>query len=58
MADLENLTTTLEGSIVTLEPLRPEHAEELWEAARANGVQVMQEEGLAQLLRAMPLPAS
>ena len=32
---MENLTTTLEGSIVTLEPLRPEHAEELWEAAQA-----------------------
>jgi hypothetical protein len=26
--------------------------------ARANGVQVMQEEGLAQLLRAMALPAA
>jgi RimJ/RimL family protein N-acetyltransferase len=35
MARLENLTTRLEGSIVTLEPLRPEHAEELWEAAQA-----------------------
>jgi RimJ/RimL family protein N-acetyltransferase len=35
MAGLENLTTRLEGSIVTLEPLRPEHAEELWEAAQA-----------------------
>ena len=32
---MENLTATLEGSIVTLEPLRPEHAEELWEAAQA-----------------------
>jgi N-acetyltransferase len=32
---LENLTTRLEGSIVTLEPLRPEHAEELWQAAQA-----------------------
>jgi len=29
------LTTRLEGSIVTLEPLRAEHAEELWEAAQA-----------------------
>ena len=35
MAHVENLTTRLEGSIVTLEPLRPEHAEELWEAAQA-----------------------
>jgi N-acetyltransferase len=35
MAALENLTTRLEGSIVTLEPLLPEHAEELWEAAQA-----------------------
>ena len=35
MAGLENLTTTLAGSIVTLEPLRREHAEELWEAAQA-----------------------
>lgn len=32
---MENLTTRLEGSIVTLEPLRPEHTEELWEAAQA-----------------------
>ncbi len=32
---MENLTTRLEGSIVTLEPLLPEHAEELWEAAQA-----------------------
>jgi RimJ/RimL family protein N-acetyltransferase len=32
---LENLTTRLQGSIVTLEPLAPEHAEELWEAAQA-----------------------
>lgn len=30
-----NLTARLEGSIVTLEPLRAEHAEELWEAAQA-----------------------
>ena len=35
MAGLENLTTRLAGSIVTLEPLRAEHAEELWEAAQA-----------------------
>jgi RimJ/RimL family protein N-acetyltransferase len=34
MAAVENLTTHLEGSIVTLEPLREEHAEELWEAAQ------------------------
>ena len=32
---MENLTARLEGSIVTLEPLRAEHAEELWEAAQA-----------------------
>lgn len=32
---MENLTVQLEGSIVTLEPLRAEHAEELWEAAQA-----------------------
>lgn len=32
---VENLTATLEGSIVTLEPLRAEHAEELWAAAQA-----------------------
>jgi RimJ/RimL family protein N-acetyltransferase len=32
---VENLTERLEGSIVTLEPLREEHAEELWEAAQA-----------------------
>jgi N-acetyltransferase len=35
MAAVENLTERLEGSIVTLEPLREEHAEELWEAAQA-----------------------
>ena len=34
MARLENLATRLEGSIVTLEPLRPEHTEELWKAAQ------------------------
>ena len=32
---MEGLTTRLEGSIVVLEPLREEHAEELWEAAQA-----------------------
>lgn len=32
---MDGLTTRLEGSIVTLEPLLEEHAEELWEAARA-----------------------
>jgi RimJ/RimL family protein N-acetyltransferase len=32
---VENLTARLEGSIVTLEPLRKEHAEELWEVAQA-----------------------
>jgi len=32
---VEGLTTRLEGSIVVLEPLREEHAEELWEAAQA-----------------------
>jgi RimJ/RimL family protein N-acetyltransferase len=31
----EQLTTRLEGTIVTLEPLRAEHAEGLWEAAQA-----------------------
>lgn len=35
MTIVDNLTTTLEGSIVTLEPLRAEHTEELWEAAQA-----------------------
>jgi len=35
MAAVEKLTTQLQGSIVTLEPLRPEHAEELWKAAQA-----------------------
>jgi RimJ/RimL family protein N-acetyltransferase len=38
MAAVENLTARLEGSIVTLEPLRAEHAEELWEAAQAPEV--------------------
>ena len=32
---VDNLNPPLEGSIVTLEPLRPDHAEELWEAAQA-----------------------
>jgi len=32
---LEGLTTRLEGSIVVLEPLSEEHAEELWAAAQA-----------------------
>lgn len=35
MSAVEELTTRLEGSIVTLEPLRAEHAEGLWEAAQA-----------------------
>jgi RimJ/RimL family protein N-acetyltransferase len=35
MACVENLTARLEGSIVTLEPLRAKHAEELWQAAQA-----------------------
>lgn len=35
MRAVDNLTATLEGSIVTLEPLRAEHAEELWVAAQA-----------------------
>jgi len=35
MSAVESLTAHLEGSIVTLEPLREEHAEELWEAAQA-----------------------
>jgi RimJ/RimL family protein N-acetyltransferase len=34
MAAVEPLTTRLEGSIVVLEPLGEEHADELWEAAR------------------------
>jgi RimJ/RimL family protein N-acetyltransferase len=33
---VENLTACLKGSIVTLEPLRAEHAEELWNAAQAE----------------------
>jgi N-acetyltransferase len=32
---MENLTTRLEGSIVTLEPFAKDHVEELWEAAQA-----------------------
>ncbi len=35
MGTVENLTPRLEGSIVTLEPLVEEHAEELWRAAQA-----------------------
>jgi RimJ/RimL family protein N-acetyltransferase len=35
MAGMEKLAARLEGSIVTLEPLREEHAEELWEVAQA-----------------------
>jgi RimJ/RimL family protein N-acetyltransferase len=32
---VQSLTTRLEGSLVVLEPLGEEHADELWEAARA-----------------------
>jgi RimJ/RimL family protein N-acetyltransferase len=32
---VQSLTTRLEGSLVVLEPLTEEHAEELWEAAQA-----------------------
>ena len=32
---MEDLTTPLTGSIVALEPLRPDHAEELWKATQA-----------------------
>lgn len=32
---MENLAIPLEGSLVTLEPLREDHAEGLWEAAQA-----------------------
>jgi N-acetyltransferase len=32
---MDSLTTRLEGSIVVLEPLAEQHAEELWEAAQA-----------------------
>jgi N-acetyltransferase len=35
MAAMEQLATRLEGSIVDLEPLAEDHAEELWEAAQA-----------------------
>ena len=35
MAAMDELTTRLEGSIVVLEPLTEENAEELWEAAQA-----------------------
>jgi len=36
MTTVENLTARLEGLIVVLEPLRAEHAEELWGAAQAE----------------------
>jgi RimJ/RimL family protein N-acetyltransferase len=35
---MEPLTTRLEGSIVVLEPLEEQHAEELWEAAQATEI--------------------
>jgi N-acetyltransferase len=35
MGAVEDLTTPLTGSIVALEPLRPDHAEGLWKAAQA-----------------------
>ena len=35
MAAVENLAVRLEGSIVVLEPLGEEHADELWQAAQA-----------------------
>jgi RimJ/RimL family protein N-acetyltransferase len=35
IAAVENLTARLAGSIVVLEPLHEEHAEELWKAAQA-----------------------
>jgi RimJ/RimL family protein N-acetyltransferase len=35
MSTMEPLTARLEGSIVVLEPLGEQHAEELWEAAQA-----------------------
>ena len=38
MARVENLNPRLEGSTVTLEPLLPDHAEELWEAAQAADI--------------------
>jgi len=38
MTAVENLTARLEGSIVRLEPLREEDAEELWEAAQASEI--------------------
>ena len=37
-ADLKELAAQLDGSIVTLEPLREEHAEELWKAAQAGEI--------------------
>lgn len=38
MPRVPNLTTRLEGSIVTLEPLGKEHAEGLWQAAQATEI--------------------
>lgn len=38
MTGVENLTAHLEGSIVSLEPLGEEHAEELWQAAQAQEI--------------------
>lgn len=35
---MENLATRLEGKSVSLEPLAPEHAEGLWEAAQAEEI--------------------
>jgi RimJ/RimL family protein N-acetyltransferase len=38
MSTMEPLTARLEGSIVVLEPLGKQHAEELWEAAQASEI--------------------
>jgi N-acetyltransferase len=38
MAAMNPLTTRLEGTIVVLEPLNEENAEELWEAAQASEI--------------------
>jgi RimJ/RimL family protein N-acetyltransferase len=38
MAAMDELTSVLEGSIVRLEPLTAEHADELWEAAQAGEI--------------------
>lgn len=38
MAGMGPLTTRLEGSVVVLEPLEPEHSEGLWEAAQPNEI--------------------